>query len=48
MSKGGTGHGGAGDPLLFDPPLVFESGVELNVYAVVVALNNPTWTDDLA
>lgn len=43
-----TGLGGTGDPLLFDPPLVFEAGVELNVYAVVVAANNPTWTDDLA
>lgn len=48
VAGGGSGHGGSGKPLIFDPPLVFEAGVELNVSAVVVAANSPTWTDDLA
>lgn len=46
---GQSGHSGTGDPLIFDPPLVFEAGVELNVYAVVVAYGtSPVWTADLA
>jgi len=46
---GQSGHSGTGDPLIFDPPLVFEAGVELNVYAVMVAYGDtPVWTADLA
>ncbi|GAG90949.1 unnamed protein product [marine sediment metagenome] len=48
MRMGQSGYGGTGDPLLFDPPLVFESGVELNVYAVVGIANAPAWIANLA
>lgn len=45
----GGGHGGQGEPLIFDPPLVFEAGMELNVYAVVVEYGtDPVWTANLA
>lgn len=41
----GGSYDATGEPLMFDPPLVFEAGVELNIYAVVVAYGTtPTWT----
>jgi len=44
MHSSAFGLSGEGDPLLFDPPLVFESGVELGVYAVMVMFGStPTW-----
>lgn len=44
MHNIGWGNEGTGLPLIFDPPLVFESGVELNVYAVMVIVGSaPTW-----
>ena len=44
MHNIGWGNEGTGEPLIFDPPLVFESGVELGVYGVMVAFGTtPTW-----
>lgn len=34
-----------GDPLLFEPPLRFEAGQELNAYLTVVKTGAATWTD---
>ncbi len=45
----GGSYDPSGVPLIFDPSLVFEAGVELNIYAVVVAYGTtPTWTDGRA
>lgn len=39
-----AGMKGAGLPLLFDPPLVFEAGTELNIFINVTAVGStPTW-----
>jgi len=44
MHNIGWGNEGTGEPLIFDPPIVFEAGVELNVYAVIVVVGTtPTW-----
>lgn len=41
----GSTTGAPGDPLIFDPPLVFVAGEELNVSAVVKAYgSSPVWT----
>lgn len=41
----GGGHGGQGDPLMFEPPLDFASGEELNIYAKCTAYGAaPVWT----
>lgn len=32
-----------GEPLMFDPPLRFEAGAELNVYLTLVKTGAPTW-----
>lgn len=45
----GSGMKGAGEPLIFDPPLVFEAGVELGIYGVMVMFGSaPTWSSGLA
>ena len=45
----GSGMKGAGEPLIFNPSLVFEAGVELGIYAVMVAFGTtPTWVSGLA
>ncbi len=36
-----------GDPLLFDPPLVFPAGQELNVVLSVIKTGAATWTDNV-
>jgi len=36
-----------GPPLMFDPPLRFEAGQELNVYLTIVETGVATWTDDV-
>jgi len=38
---------GNGPPLMFDPPLKFEAGAELNVYLSVVKTSTATWTDNV-
>lgn len=35
-----------GYPLMFDPPLKFEAGQELNAYLTLVAFDTPVWVDD--
>lgn len=40
-----TANWAHGEPLLFDPPLIFSAGVELNIYVNCTAYNTPTaWT----
>jgi len=36
-----------GEPLMFDPPLRFEAGQELNAYLTVVKTGAATWTDNV-
>lgn len=36
-----------GDPLMFDPPLHFDAGEELNAYLTVVETGAATWTDNV-
>lgn len=35
-----------GEPLMFDPPLRFNSGEELNAYLTLVKTGSPTWVDN--
>lgn len=44
-----SGMAGTGEPLIFDTPIVFEAGVELNVSAVIVIVGStPTWESGVA
>ena len=49
MHNIGSGMKGTGEPLIFSPTLVFDAGVELNIYAVMVLFGTtPTWSSGKA
>lgn len=49
MHNIGSGMKGTGEPLIFNPTLVFEAGVELGIYAVMTMFGStPTWSSGLA
>ncbi len=48
MHSSAFGLSGEGDPLIFDPPLIFEAGTELGVYVKTVMFGStPTWAANM-